>query len=193
MQNVTFHRQAFHLTKGRFHLGRTIPLRDRDPGACRVQHANRLVRQLPPGNVSGRQRHSLCNRFIQNTNLVMFFQTTRQAPHHGDCAFGIRLIHFHDLKAPGQRGVFFDILFIFGPGRGGHGAQFPPRQGRLQQIRGIPLARSPPGTDQRMGLVNEQDDGTGRGFHRIDDGFQAIFKLPLHRCTRLQQGQVQNP
>jgi len=192
MQNVTLHRQAFNLTNGRFHLGRTIPLCDRDPGAGRVQNANRLIRQLPPGDITGRQRNSLCNRLVQNAHLVMFFQTPCQASHHRDCAFWIRLVHFNDLEAPGQRGVFLNILFVFRPCCRSDGAQFTPCQGRLQQIGRISLPRSATSTNQRMSLINEQNDRTGGGFHRIDDGFQAIFKLPLHRCARLQQGQVQN-
>src|SRR3982750_2704277 len=39
----------------------------------------------------------------------------------------------------------------------------------LQRVRGAPPARLPAGADQRVRLVDEQDDGLRRGLHLLDD------------------------
>ena len=70
----------------------------------------------------------------------------------------IRFLDLHDLEPAGEGGIPLEILLVFRPGRGGDGAQFAARQGRLEQVGGIALACLAAGADQRVRLVDEQND-----------------------------------
>jgi hypothetical protein len=58
------------------------------------------------------------------------FQTTQ----HQAGRVIVRLVHFHHLEATLQGSIAFEVLFVFGPGGGGDGAQFATRQRRFQQV-----------------------------------------------------------
>ena len=63
---------------------------------------------------------------------------TTSAQHDGALRFG-GLFDLDHLEAAGQRGIFLEVLLVFGPGGGGDGAQFAAGQSGLQQVGGIVL------------------------------------------------------
>ena len=67
-----------------------------------------------------------------------------------------------DLKPPGQGGIFLEVLFVLGPGRGGDRSQLAARQGGLEQVGRVALSGCSAGPDHRVGLVDEQNDRHGR-------------------------------
>ena len=73
--------------------------------------------------------------------------------------------------------VLFDIFAVFIQRGGTHAVQFAPRQRRLDQVgrihRAIRFARA----DQRVHLVDEQDDFTGGGFDFLQDAIQVPRNL----------------
>ena len=85
-------------------FGRGGVLRDRDPRAGRIQQADRLVGQLPGGDVAMRQLHRRLDAFVQKLDLVVLFQNAGDAAAHQD---GLRLrvgfVDLDGLKAAGQR------------------------------------------------------------------------------------------
>ena len=166
-------------------------LADRDPGAGGIQQRDRLVRQLPGRDVAGREGDGGNDRLVRDADLVVRLHRPKDAAQHIAAAGGVGLIHHHRLETAGQGGVFFEILGVFRPGGRGDGPQGATRQRRLQQVRGVAGARSAPGSDQGMGLVDEQDDRDGRGLHLVDHRFQALFKLALHRGPGLHGLDVQ--
>jgi hypothetical protein len=60
-----------------------------------------------------------------------------QSPKDGDRVLDGRLTDEHGLESAFQGGIFLDVLAIFVQGRRANAAQFPPRQRRLQQVRGV--------------------------------------------------------
>ena len=62
------------------------------------------------------------------------------------------------LEAPGERGVLLDMLAVFVERGRADAMQLAARQRRLQQVGGIHRAVGLAGADQRMHLVDEQDD-----------------------------------
>ena len=104
-----------------------------------------------------------------------------------------RLMHLHDLEAAGQRRVFLDVFFVFGPGGGGDGAQRAARQGGLEQIGGVAGAGRAARADQRVRLVDEEHNRLGAGLHLVDDLPQALLKLAFHARPGLQQTEIQSP
>ena len=145
---------------------------------------------MPRRDIARRQVHRRLDPLVQNLHLVVLFQHRGDAPHHHDRLGRARLIHHNGLEAAGQRRVFLDMLFIFGPSGGTDGPQRPPRQGGLQQVRRIAGAGSPARPHKRMGFIDEHDDRHSAGLHLIDHRPQAVFKLTLHAGPGLQQTDV---
>ena len=71
------------------------------------------------------------------------------------------------LEAPRQRGVLLDVLLVFVERGGADAMQFAARQRRLEQIGGVHGAVGLAGADQRVHLVDEQDDAAVRGRHLV--------------------------
>ena len=102
-----------------------------------------------------------------------------------------RLFDLHDLEAPRQRGILFEVFLVFGPGGGGDGAQLAARQRRLQQVGGVVLAGLAAGADHGVRFVDEQNDGRRRSLHFFDQSLQPVFEFALDARAGLQQRQVE--
>ena len=129
--------------------------------------------------------------FVEDLHLVMFFERGDDAAHHQDGLCLVRFFDFDDLKAAGQGGIFFDMLFVFVPGRGGDGAQRAASQSGFEQIGGIAGAGSATCADQRVRFVNEENDRLGRLLDFVDDLPKALFEFAFHAGAGLQQADVQ--
>ena len=116
-----------------------------------------------------------------------------QSAHHQDGFVLGRLVHLDHLEAARQRRVLLEVLLVLRPGRGGDRAQGAARQRRLQEVRGVPCPGRAAGADERVGLVDEQDDRPGGRLHLLDHLAQAVLELPFHAGPRLQQPDVQRP
>ena len=71
------------------------------------------------------------------------------------------------LEAPRQRGVLLDMLLVFVERGGADAMQFAARQRRLEQVGGVHGAVGLAGADQRVHLVDEQDDAAVRRGHLV--------------------------
>ncbi len=121
-----------------------------------------------------------------------FSSVSTQAAHHGDGHRFRRLLDLDHLEAAGQRGVLLEIFLVFGPGRRGDGAQLAARQRRLQQVGRIALPGRAAGADQRVRLVDEQDDRLGAdAFTSSMTDFKPVLELALHAGARLQQPEIE--
>ncbi|MNZ22709.1 hypothetical protein D3C78_398080 [compost metagenome] len=103
----------------------------------------------------------------------------------------VGLIDLDHLEAPLQRGVSLEVLLVFGPGGGGDGTQFAAGQGGFEQVGGIGTAGLVTCADERVGLVDEQQDRRGRLLHSIYDILQALLELAFYAGTGLQQAEIQ--
>ena len=90
--------------------------------------------------------------------LWCFSIGAENAAQHVAAARDVRLVDLDRLEAAGQRRVLLDILPVFRPGRGRDRAQRAARERRLEQIGGVAGAGRAAGADQRVRLVDEQDD-----------------------------------
>ena len=82
-----------------------------------------------------------------------------------DRVFDARLADEDRLKAPLQRGVFFDVLAIFVERRGADAAQLAAGQRRLEQVGRVAAPFGRAGADDRVQFVDEQNDVAG--VHRL--------------------------
>jgi hypothetical protein len=74
-----------------------------------------------------------------------------------------RLLHQDRLEPPRQRRVLLDMLAVLVERGGADAVQLAPRQRRLEQVGGVHRAVGLARADQRVHLVDEQDDLAGRG------------------------------
>ena len=86
-------------------------------------------------------------------------------------------LHEHGLEAPRQSCVLLDMLAVFVERGRADTVQFAARQRRLQQVRGIHRTVGLAGTDQRVHLVDEQDDAALGADDFLQDGLQPLLEL----------------
>ena len=164
-----------------------------DAGGGGIEQADRLVRQLAGGDVAVRQADGGFDGLVEDLHPVMFFERRGNAAHHRDGLLLIGLVDLDDLEAAGQRRVLLEVFLVFGESGGGDGAQGAAGQRGFEQVRGVAGAGGAAGADQGMGLVDEQDDGLGRGLHLIDDLAEAVLEFALHRGAGLEQADIEHP
>ena len=172
--------------------GRLRVLADGHARASRVEQAHRLVGQLPRRDVAVRQIDGGDDRLVGDAHLVVLLHRTDQPAQHDRCGRDIRLADHDRLEAPGQRRVLLNILPVLRPRRRGDGAQRSARERWLQQIGRVARSGLSAGPDQRMRLVDEEDDRRRRGLHLVDDRPEPLLELALHRRARLHEADVEN-
>ena len=150
-----------------------------------------LSGQLAGRDVAVREPHGGLQGLVEDLDLVVLLQGGGDAAHHQDRLLLARLVDLDDLEAAGQGRVLLDVLLVLGPGGGGDGAQRAAGQGGLEQVGGVAGAGGAAGADQGVGLVDEQDDGLGRGLDLLDHLAQAVLELALHAGAGLQQADVE--
>ena len=146
--------------------------------ACGLVHQiNRLIRQEPVGDVAMAQRGRRHKRRIRDPHTMVQLILLLDAPQDRDRVFHRRLCHHHWLKAAGEGGVFLHIFAVFIQRGGANAMQLPPCKGGFDQVRGIHRAIRFARANQRVHLVDEQDDLARGGFDFLQDRFQTFFKL----------------
>src|SRR5690606_36968931 len=101
-----------------------------------------------------------------------------------------RLAHLDGLETPLQRGVLLEVLAVLLEGRGAHRLQLAPSQHRLEDGGGIDGALSGSGTDQRVDLVDEEDDVAAVA-DLLQDLLEALLEVaaitgPSHQGTQIE-------
>src|SRR5262249_41191986 len=89
----------------------------------------------------------------------------------------IRLAHEHDLEATFERWVFLDVSAIFVQGGGADGAQLSAGERGLEHVGSVNRAFASTCADERVKLIDEQDDLALRVFDFFQNGLQAVFEL----------------
>ena len=129
-----------------------------------VDQVDRLVRQEAVGDVAIGQRRRGDDRRIGDADAVMGLVSVLEAAQDRDRVLDRRLGDEHRLEAPRQRRVLLDMLAIFVERGRADAMQFAARERRLQEVRGVHRAVRLAGADERVHLVDEQDDAArGRG------------------------------
>src|SRR5206468_2601536 len=99
---------------------------------------------------------------VLNADAVMDFEALLEAAQDGDGVLDAGLADQHDLEAPRQGGVFFHVFLVFAQRGGPDAVQLAARQRRLEHVGSVYGAFRASRADERMQLVDETDDLTGR-------------------------------
>ena len=97
-------------------------------------------------------------RGILDAHAVMHLVLLAQAAQDRDRVLDRRLIDDHRLETAFQRGVLFDVLAVFVERRRADAVQLAAREHRLEQVAGVHRAFGLAGADDRVQLVDEQND-----------------------------------
>ncbi len=93
--------------------------------------------------------------FIQDADFMVLLQGRNNPSEHGHALCLDWLFDLYHLETTGESWIFFKILFVFRPSRGGDGAQFAACQGWLQKVRGIALPRLSACANHGVSFVDE--------------------------------------
>ena len=179
-----------HATVERINLlGYGVHLKTQARGSL-IDQINRLVGQKARGNVAGRKLHGRHNRLILNADAVMVFVSLLQSAQNRDGIFNRRFLDHHLLEATLQGLVLLEIFLELIEGRGTDGAQLATCQGGLQDVGGIHRARRLTGSDERMNLVDEEQNLPLGGNHLLHHGLQSLLKLALILRTRNERTHI---
>ena len=81
------------------------------------------------------------------------------------------------LETAGERRVLLHVLLVFVERGGADAVQLAARQRRLEQIGGVHGAVGFAGADQRVHLVDEQNDAAVRGSHLVQHRLQPLLEF----------------
>ena len=148
-----------------------------DTRSSLIHQVNRLVRQEPVGDVALRERGRRDQGGVLNADTMMHFVTLLKTTQDGDGGFDRRLGHEHGLKTAFERRVFLNVLAVFVQRGGAHAAEFAARELRLHDVGGIAGTFGGTGTNERVQLINEQNDFTLAGGDFLEERLEPFFKF----------------
>ena len=126
-----------------------------------VDQVDGLVGQEPVGDVAVRQHRRRHQRRVLELDAVVDLVALAQAAQDADRVFDRRLADHHRLEPPLERGVLLDVLAVLVERGRADGVQLAARQHRLEHVRGVHRSFGRAGADDRVQLVDEQDDLPG--------------------------------
>ena len=88
-----------------------------------------------------------------------------------------RLLDVDRLEAPLERRVLLDVLLVLVERRRADGAQLAAGQRGLEHVGGVHRAFGGAGADERVQLVDEEDDRALRLLDLLQDGLEAVLEL----------------
>ncbi|VBC46625.1 Protein of uncharacterised function (DUF3170) [Burkholderia pseudomallei] len=156
-----------------------------------VEQVDRLVRQLPAGDVARRQLGRGDERVVADRHAVRVLIALLQPAQDHHRRRDVRAVELHRLEAPRERRVLLEILLVFAPRGGRDRAQLAARERGLQQVRRVGRARRAARADQRVRFVDEQHDGRLRRADLGDHALEPLLEFALHARARLQHAEVE--
>ncbi|MNS52490.1 hypothetical protein D3C72_852070 [compost metagenome] len=156
-----------------------------------VHQVDCLIRQEPVGDVAVGKRRSCNKGGIRDTNLVVLFVFFLQPAQDRDRVLNGRLIHQHRLETAGKGRILFHMLAIFIERGGADAVQLTAGKGGLQEVGRVHRAIGLAGADQRVHLVDEQDDAAVFGLHLVQHSLQTLFKLTAIFRTGNQRAHIE--
>ena len=110
-------------------------------------------------------------------HAVMHLVALAQAAQDADGVLDRRLADHDRLEAPLERRVLLDVLPVLVERGRADGVQLAAREHRLQHVRGIHRAFGGAGADDRVQLVDEEDDLALGVDDFLQHGLQALLEL----------------
>ena len=156
-----------------------------------IDQVDGLVGQKTVGNIAVGQRRGGDERLVLNLDAVEDLVALLEAAQDGDGVLHRRLVDHHRLEAPLQRRVLLDVLAVFVERRSADAVQLAARQQGLEQVARVHGALGLARADDRVQLVDEQDDPALALLDLLQHGLEALLKLAAELRARDQRAHVQ--
>ena len=164
-----------------------------EPGGRLVDEVDRLVRQEAVGDVALGENSGRGQRRIADPHAVMRLVALLEAAQDRDRVGHGRLTDEHRLEAPLERRVLLDVLAVLVEGRRADRTQLAARQHRLEQVSGRDGALGGTGADDRVELVDEEDDLALRRGDLRKHGLEPLLELAPVLGAGDQRPDVERP
>ena len=193
---ILFHRLALYLelNKATFQFVHRLRLGiDFHPDAAGglVDQVDRLVGQLPVGDVALGQLCRGDDRAVGDVDAVMHLVAFLQSPEDRDGVLLIGLVHQHLLEAALEGGILLHILAVLVESGGANTVQFTAGQGGLEHIARIHGALGLARADHGVQLVDEQDHAALLLGELVEYRFEALLEITAELGAGQQSAQVQ--
>ena len=158
-----------------------------------VDEVDRLVGQEAVGDVALGEHGCGGERRVADADAVVRLVALLEAAQDRDRVGDGRLADEHGLEAPLERRVLLDVLAVLVERRRADRAQLAAREHRLEQVAGRDGALGGAGTDDRVELVDEEDDLALRRGDLREHGLEPLLELAAVLGARDQRADVERP
>ena len=114
---------------------------------------------------------------VGDPHAVVDLVALLQAAQDRDRVLDGGLLDVDRLEAPLERGVLLDVLLVLVQRRRADRAQLAAGEGGLQHVRGVHRPLGGAGADERVELVDEEDDRALGLLDLLEDGLQPVLEL----------------
>ena len=163
---------------------------DAQPRAGLVDEVDRLVRQEPVGDVAVGQRRGGDQRLVGDRHPVVRLVAVAQALEDLDRVRDRRLGHLDRLETALESGVLLEVLAVLVERGGADGLQLAAGQHRLEDAGGVDRALGGTRADERVQLVDEQDD-VAAGLDLLEDLLQPLLEVTAVAGAGDQRAEVE--
>src|SRR5258708_10820762 len=108
---------------------------------------------------------------------MMGFIAGLEAAEDGDRVLDRRLANVDRLETSFERGILLDVLAVFVERGGPDTVQFAAGEGGLKQIGGVARPFGCAGADDRVQLIDEEDDLPFGGLDLAEDSLESVLKF----------------
>ncbi len=156
-----------------------------------VDQVDRLVGQLPVGDVAVRERRRGDDRRVGDLDLVVVLVALLQAAQDRDRVLDRGLVDQHLLEAALERGVLLDVLAVFVERGRADAVQLAARERGLEHVAGIHRALGLAGADHGVQLVDEQDHLPFLLGEIVEHALEALLELAAELGAGDQRAHVE--
>ena len=161
-------------------LGRQRVDLDAQPRGGLVDQVDRLVGQEAVGDVAVRELGGGDQRGVLDADAVVVLVALLEAAQDRDRVLDGGLVDQHRLEAALERGVLLDVLAVLVERGRADRAQLAAREHRLEQVGGVDGALGGAGADDRVQLVDEEDDGAAASAISLSTAFRRSSNSPRY-------------
>ena len=147
------------------------------PARRLVDEVDRLVGQEALGDVAVGQRRGGDQRGVRDPDAVVDLVALAQAAQDRDRLLDRGLVDEDRLEAPLERGVLLDVLAVLVERRRADRVELAAGEHRLEQVGRVHRALGRAGADDRVELVDEQDDPALGVLDLLEHGLEALLEL----------------
>ena len=158
-----------------------------------VDEVDRLVGKLAVRDVAVGEHGSGHERGVADAHAVVGLVALLQAAQDRDRVRNGRLADEDGLEAPLERRVLLDVLAVLVERRRADRAQLAAREHRLQQVRRVDRALGRARADDRVQLVDEEDDLALGVLDLLEDGLDPLLELAAVLRAGEQGADVERP